>query len=100
LRHGLAICRLKKNRLESIALGLPSGGHYSGSCEYRQFTRDWCRQWHPATQFGQGVTWVGELSLRRFERAVTSCAGADGLVNRMLLGTPCEAHSSAAAPVM
>ena len=35
-----------------------------------------------------------------FEMAVTSCAGANGLVRRMLLGTPLEAHSSAAAPVM
>jgi len=38
--------------------------------------------------------------LSRLEMAVTSCAGANGLVRRMLLGTPLEAHSSAAAPVM
>ena len=38
--------------------------------------------------------------LRSCETAVTSCAGAKGLVSRMLLGTPSLAHSSAAAPVM
>jgi hypothetical protein len=34
----------------------------------------------------------GAPQLRRLETAVISCAGANGLVNRMLLGTPCEAH--------
>jgi hypothetical protein len=33
----------------------------------------------------------GAPQLRR-ETAVISCAGANGLANRMLLGTPCEAH--------
>ncbi len=31
---------------------------------------------------------------KSWETAVTSCAGANGLVKRMLLGTPCEPHSS------
>src|ERR1700726_607729 len=43
---------------------------------------------------------VGVPVLRSCETAVTSCAGANGLVKRMLLGTPWEAHWSAAAPVM
>jgi hypothetical protein len=30
--------------------------------------------------------------LRRFDTAVTSCAGANGFSIRMLLGTPCDAH--------
>ena len=30
--------------------------------------------------------------------AVTSWAGANGFSRRMLLGTPCDAHRSAAAP--
>ena len=35
---------------------------------------------------------VGVPVLRSCETAVTNCAGANGLVKRMLLGTPCEAH--------
>ena len=38
--------------------------------------------------------------LRSCETAVTSCAGANGLVKRMLLGTPCEGHWSELPPVM
>lgn len=38
--------------------------------------------------------------LRSWERAVKSCAGANGFARRMLLGTPFEGHSSPAAPVM
>src|SRR5437879_3151454 len=34
------------------------------------------------------------------ETAVTSCAGANGLVNRMLLGTPWDGHSAALPPVI
>jgi hypothetical protein len=44
---------------------------------------------------------VGELPvLRSWETAVTSCAGAKGLVNRMLLGTPWDGHSAALPPVI
>jgi hypothetical protein len=43
---------------------------------------------------------VGVPALRSWETAVTSWAGANGLVKRMLLGTPCEPYSSALAPVM
>ena len=32
--------------------------------------------------------------------AVTSCAGANGLANVMLLGTPLEAQSSALSPLI
>jgi hypothetical protein len=42
---------------------------------------------------------VGVPLLRSWETAVTSCAGANGLVRRMLFGTPCEAYWSALAPV-
>jgi len=42
----------------------------------------------------------GVPAFRSCEMAVTICAGANGLVKRMLFGTPREAHSSAAAPVM
>jgi len=38
---------------------------------------------------------VGVPSLRSWETAVTSCAGANGLVRRTLLGTPCEGQRSA-----
>jgi hypothetical protein len=43
---------------------------------------------------------TGGAALSRLARAVTSCAGANGFSRRMLLGTPCDAHLSAAAPVM
>ena len=43
---------------------------------------------------------VGGAAFRSCDTAVTSWAGAKGLVKRMLFGTPCEAHSSAAVPVM
>ena len=42
----------------------------------------------------------GAAALRSWDTAVMSCAGANGLVRRMLLGTPCDAHSDPAAPVM
>ena len=42
----------------------------------------------------------GEPAFSSWETAVTSCAGAKGLVRRMLLGTPFEGHSSALSPVM
>ena len=38
--------------------------------------------------------------LSNCDTAVTSCAGANGFCSKMLLGTPCEGHWSAAAPVM
>jgi hypothetical protein len=38
--------------------------------------------------------------LRRFETAVTSCAGANGFSSKMLLGTPRDAQRPTAAPVM
>src|ERR1700730_7163444 len=43
---------------------------------------------------------AGGPVLRSWETAVTSCAGANGLVNRTLFGTPCDAHWSAWAAVM
>ncbi len=43
---------------------------------------------------------VGVPVLRSCATAVTSCAGANGLVSRMLFGTPLEAHSSALSPVI
>ena len=39
-------------------------------------------------------------AFRSWASAVTNCAEANGLFKRMLLGTPCEAHCSDAAPVM
>src|ERR1700738_3158675 len=42
---------------------------------------------------------AGGPVLRSWETAVTSCAGANGLVNRTLFGTPCDAHWSAWAAV-
>ena len=33
--------------------------------------------------------------LRRFDKAVTNCAGANGFEMRMLFGTPCDVHSEA-----
>src|SRR2546429_5647907 len=47
-----------------------------------------------------GARGVGALVLRRWETAVTSCAGAKGLVRRTLFGTPCEPHSFPLPPVM
>ena len=38
--------------------------------------------------------------LRRLERAVTSWAGANGLVSMILLGTPLAGQSLALAPLM
>jgi hypothetical protein len=43
---------------------------------------------------------VGVPALRSCATAVTSCAGANGLVSKILFGTPLEAHSSALSPVM
>jgi len=43
---------------------------------------------------------LGVPALRSWEIAVTSCAGANGLVSRILFGTPLEAQSSALSPVM
>ena len=43
---------------------------------------------------------VGGLVLRSWETAVTSCAGANGFANMMLLGTPLEGQSAALAPLM
>jgi hypothetical protein len=43
---------------------------------------------------------VGAPLLRSWETTKTSCAGANGLVKRTLLGTPREAHWSACAAVM
>jgi hypothetical protein len=43
---------------------------------------------------------VGVPVLRSCETAVTNCAGAKGLVRRMLSGTPFAAHLSALAAVM
>ncbi len=43
---------------------------------------------------------VGVPVLRSCEMAVTNCAGAKGLVSRMLSGTPFAAHLSALAAVM
>src|SRR5437762_11737315 len=47
-----------------------------------------------------GYPEVGEPVLSSWDTAVTSCAGANGFFSRMLLGTPSDAPSSAAAPVM
>jgi hypothetical protein len=41
-----------------------------------------------------------EPALSSWDTAVTNCAGANGFFSRMLLGTPSDAQSSAAAPVM
>ena len=43
---------------------------------------------------------LGVPALRSWEIAVTNCAGANGLVSRILFGTPLEAQSSALSPVM
>jgi hypothetical protein len=43
---------------------------------------------------------VGVPVLRSWETAVTSCAGAKGLVSMMLLGTPLDDQSSACCPLM
>jgi hypothetical protein len=43
---------------------------------------------------------AGGTVFSRLESAVTSCAGANGLASRTLLGTPLDAHSSPCAPVM
>jgi hypothetical protein len=40
----------------------------------------------------QSVRTIGGVALSNWEMAVTTCAGANGLFNRMLLGTPCEGH--------
>jgi hypothetical protein len=43
---------------------------------------------------------VGVPLLRRLETAVRSWAGANGLANMMLFGTPFEVQSAAAAPLI
>jgi hypothetical protein len=44
---------------------------------------------------------VGELPMfRSCDTAVTSCAGASGLVSMMLFGTPFDAQDWACAPLM
>ena len=43
---------------------------------------------------------VGVLLFRSWDTAVTSWAGAKGLDNMMLFGTPFEAQSSALSPLM
>jgi hypothetical protein len=49
----------------------------------------------------QGAPYVaGFPALRSWETAVTSCAGANGLVRRMLLGTPWDGQSAALPPVI
>src|ERR1700722_6879367 len=49
----------------------------------------------------QGAPYVaGFPALRSWETAVTSCAGANGLVRRMLLGTPRDGQSAALPPVI
>jgi len=73
-------------------------------CTVLPFDTSWLIE--PTTgvhQFGGGsyIRYeVGPPALRSCETAVTSCAGANGLVSSMLSGTPFEAHSSPAAPVM
>jgi len=42
----------------------------------------------------------GFAALSRFEMAVTTCAGAKGLVNRTLFGRPLEGQSSPWVPVI
>jgi hypothetical protein len=42
----------------------------------------------------------GVPTLRSWEIAVTSCAGANGFCRRTLPGTPCTGQSAPAAPVM
>ncbi len=51
------------------------------------------------TKLPTGKNWPrlyvgGVPALRSWETAVTSCAGANGLANMMLLGTPLEPQSS------
>src|ERR1700687_1189257 len=58
-----------------------------------------CQTLNASSQPRRPYVVVGPV-FRRVETAVTSCAGANGLHKRMLLGTPCEAHWSAAWPVM
>jgi hypothetical protein len=57
-----------------------------------------CRKGSLYAGFGPYV--VGVPLLRRLEMAVTSCAGANGLANMMLFGTPLEVQSAAAAPLI
>ena len=47
-----------------------------------------------------GQPGVGEPVLSSWETAVTNCAGANGFFSSMLPGTPSDAQSSAAAPVI
>ena len=42
----------------------------------------------------------GVTVLSRLAMAVTSCAGANGLANKTLFGTPLDAHSSPLVPVI
>jgi hypothetical protein len=42
----------------------------------------------------------GGTVLSRLAMAVTSCAGANGLVSKTLFGTPLDAHSSPWVPVI
>jgi hypothetical protein len=42
----------------------------------------------------------GAPLLRRWETAVTSCAGANGFANIMLFGTPLDAQSATSLPVI
>src|SRR4051812_19083398 len=44
--------------------------------------------------------YVDGALLRSWATAVTSCAGANGLLSMMLFGTPLDAQSSACAPLM
>ena len=70
------------------------------ACRPKVFSVDMATAACHLTERGLEVTeaallgWRG-VALRSCETAVTSCAGANGLANMMLLGTPLDAHSSA-----
>ena len=75
--------------------------------EHAERSRGLCRMLFVLILLGE-VRWLGSKAYAEggvpvfssWETAVTSCAGAKGLVRRMLLGTPFEGHSSALSPIM
>jgi hypothetical protein len=63
-------------------------------------TRDRANRTRPHRRGEGAYDTMGPLAFRSCETAVKSCAGANGLVRRTLLGTPCAAHSAALSPVI
>src|ERR1700722_265147 len=94
-RSGSARPNSGPSRRPSVRLKSAAGGHPMA----RRLLRAQNAIPHGAAKLDAPYV-AGFPALRSWETAVTSCAGANGLVRRMLLGTPRDGQSAALPPVI